>query len=236
MDASHLNALEELGVPARGDLPFGANWFKIVEDILARNPHSASWIATLLYTEWGFAYWLHTTIRLGILKTFKMKTIKDDELDALNKLIRGNGVASVGVSPVDLLCKWWLDDLALKIRSAWDKLPHAIAETSPTKVKLKARKHNSRLNELEKSAGKLGLNESGRQLLSVLLPEMRNIDYVKDHRDTELHLHSKAYQEVFGFPKKHESLSKVPTRLFHELGRIREAVMATTCLLLTGRT
>jgi hypothetical protein len=229
IDIQTLKSLEKNGIPARGPLPFAANWLEILARLRKDNPHAVSWVATLVYCEWGFMYWVNTTEKVNIASELRGK-------HAIHTFLKKEGLVSkgdlnIGVSARDLACKWWLDDLALKIRAVWDKLPHAIAETSLPKIELKAESHGKRVNELVQHKQGLGLWAGAEPLFDVLVKEMRDIDYIKKYRDAELHRHTAAYAEVFGLYRENESLDIVWSKLGEELNRCREALMATIAMV-----
>ena len=234
LDDSFLDKLAAKGIPVKTDLPFAADWLTIVEDIRKLNDHSAKWIATLLYSEWGFMYWFAQVTGIGLLKEIYEQ---DNETTLFKKELLEKGFGEVkvthGTSPVYLMGKWWVDDLVLKMRALWDKLPYAIAETSLPKLELKGGKHMARINELLKTKGQLGISPEFENMFCKLIEEMKDIEYVKKHRDTEAHRHVKSYAEVFGLVEIHDSLATVSRRLLEdELHRCREALLTTVGLIL----
>lgn len=233
LDDIFLNKLAAKGLPVRTDLPFAADWITIIEDLRKLNPHSASWIATLLYTEWGFMYWFAQVTNHGLLKEIYEQ---DNRTTSLKKEFLENGFAGVkvthGTSPIYLIGKWWVDDLVLKIRASWDKLPYAIAETSQPKVELKGNKHRVRIDQLLKKKGQLGISPELENIFCKVIEEMKDIEYVRKHRDTEAHHHVKSYAEAFGLDEKHDSLATVSRHLEDELNRCREALLTTMGLIL----
>jgi len=126
LDDNFFAALEKKGIPAKANLPFAANWLAILEEERKKNAHTASWIATLLYVEWGMMYWLYQTSKLGLIDQLAFKNLTYSFIEKQH----GKGKFQPGTSPNDLRIKWWLDDLVLKIRALWDKLPYAIAESN----------------------------------------------------------------------------------------------------------
>lgn len=223
--------LERLGIPARSKLPFAASWLAIVKGFHSTNPHVAAWLATLLYSEWCFMYWFRETSRGG----FSSELSRRIALCTAVETISGNKITSVGISPQDLVIKWWLDELVLRIRAVWDKIPYAIGDTNIPPIELKGAKHSARINELVQRRDLIDLWPVGEEVFDHLLSEMKDIDYVKKHRDAEVHRHTKPYAEVFGVYGTHESLSIVWDRLGLEINRCREAIMATIGILLRKR-
>jgi len=97
---------------------------------------------------------------------------------------------------------------------------------------LKGNRHTKRVSELAENKSLLNLRLEGDKIFDRLVPEMKNVEYVKKHRDAELHKHTKPYAEVFGLSERHESLVDVWQQLFNELSRSREALVATIGLIL----
>lgn len=229
LDEKVLTSLDNRGIPASSSLPFAASWYAIIEALRENNPHAASWIVTLIYSEWGFMYWFAQIERVGLkkelLSKLKFQSFADDQFGK-------EQIASIGTSPVDIVIKWWLDDIILKLRALWDKLPYAIAESSNPRLELKGNRHNARLNELEENKAKLSLEGEAVTLFERLISEMRDIEYIKKHRDSELHKHAKPYAEVFGLYGRHEALVEVWEKLGDELNRCREALIGTIYLIL----
>jgi len=220
-------ALEEKGVPLSGAHPFGANWAALIEPL---NPHACAWIATLVYVEWGLMYWAASATRAGILD----RLVRKNEMWGF---FRERGMQpESGSSTGDLQIKWWLDDLALRLRAIWDKLPHAIAESSDPRIELSSKQHDKRVRELARRKPELGLGPESSELLDSLIVQMGDIDYLRAYRDAESHRHVHPFAEVFGVYQKHESLVDTWPVLLGEYCRCREAIMAAIALVVVRDT
>lgn len=231
VDANFLKALEEIGIPVQTPLPYATDWFRIVNKLRAEDKgRAASWIVQLIYEEWSLMYWYHNFARQPGHENLEFRSVVDP---ALENLIPREQRGHSGTFDFDLFAKWWLGILAIKIRAIWDKLPIAIAESSSSKLKLRGDSHDKRLKNLDEQKDKLELTEQGKQLLEKLIKEAEDIDKIRNHRDGEVHGHTKRYSEVFGLPEKHETLGEAWAYLKPELNRCREALLTTIGLILS---
>ena len=229
IDTDFIETLEKFGIPVQSDLPFSYNWHGLIGKLGSQEKtRAARWIANLVYEEWNLVYWRFMMEKQGWFENLDFRSIVEPAMDkVISKENRGHS----GVMGFDLDSKWWLDLLAIKLRSVWDKLPHAIAESSD--LELSGKSFPKRLNKLAELKDKLGLPVRGKKLLSKLIEEAGNIEKIKDHRDGEAHGHTKRYAEIFGLPEQ-ETLGEAWAYLKPELNCCREANLATIGLILAG--
>lgn len=114
----------------------------------------------------------------------------------------------------------------------WDKLPHAIAESSEPRIELQSSRHNKRLNQLEGQKRLLALGPESLQLFDRLMSRMRDIDYLRAYRDAETHRHAHPCAEVFGVYAEDELLTEIWSALQGEWSRCKESLLATVALVL----
>lgn len=227
-----LDSLEQEGIPVRTSLPYAFNWMGMLGKLENKSAHAPLWLITLLYSEWSLMYWLSNAMKIGVINHLLFKHKIDIHLSTMIQKEENTSIVDIGTGSIDVILKWWLDDLALRIRAVWDKLPDAIAETSNPKIALRSKRYNARVNELVSNKPKLSLWDKGEQLLDKLISEMRNIDYIKDYRDAEAHHQTKRTAEVFGLYGKHETIGNIGVKLHEELNRCRESLMATISIIL----
>jgi hypothetical protein len=234
MHKDFLSDLERQGIPVCGPHPFGIAWALFVRRLKDEGKgFAASWVADLVLAEWDFVRWNELFLKHGCLEDLEVKEEAERYIETKGSSIGGGP----RTSDLDLNERWFLDDLVVKIRAVWDKIPRAILKSSPIipeeKKEFKGVKHGARLNELNEIKKHLGLSQKGMKLLDRLLEEAtpKKIEYVDEYRTGVVHLQTKRSAEVLGLRGEDESLAKRWSSLKSELNRAREANLATIYLI-----
>jgi len=219
----YFERMEALGIPLRTSHPFAAPWYGILSGQRNISPHLIPWVEQLLFVEWSLMNW---RLYAGFSKVHFSGEIKLQMLDSANEKL------DFGTKEQDLVIKWFLDYLAVRLRAAWDKITYCLIEIYGIKLKTKdARTIERRLPMLQRALSAMLYDDVHAKLLAGVTENgSSSVNHLKKFRDGDLHFSSVATSEVFGAAFHHDSIAETWKNFGNHFSSCREALMAALAL------